>query len=102
MHPNFQKLLQRHKKLYRVRKHFSANIESIINKIAEDTGLNKQEIYHIISAQFAMVQDVIFTSNDGDELAEFENYKSIRLIYLGAFIPSKTKFNKLIPKINKK
>lgn len=98
MHPKFQELLRQHSKIYKVRRHFSSNLERIVDKVMEDTGLDRQTIYHIISSQFLMINDVIYSSNDRTEGKEpkLEDYKSIRLIYLGAFMPSKTKFKKLI------
>lgn len=98
MTPELQKLLEKDDKVYKIRRPFSPSLRNIIDKIREETGVDKNIIYQVISSQFRMVQETIYTSSDksGLETMHFENYKSIRLIYLGTFEPSENKFNKVV------
>jgi len=83
--------------MFKYRGAFSASIEGIVDKVKEETGVEKEVIYKVVAAQFGMVRDVIANSDDkkGSKNLKFENFKSVRLIYLGAFMPSKSKFNKV-------
>ncbi len=101
MNPKLQKLLQRHNKEFKIRRHFKPSTERIINRVAEETGVSKKIIYQIVSSQFLMIKETVYTSIDEKGLKglKFDKYKSIRLIYLGAFLPSRNKFNKLIKKL---
>ena len=104
MNQKLQKLLQEHHRLFKYKGQFASNVENIMNEVCAKTGLNKTVVHQIISAQFRMVRDTISTSSDkgGLDTLDFDNYKSIRLIYLGAFMPSKTKFNKLKKRLKNK
>ena len=104
MTPELKRLLEKHNKIYKVRRPFSPSIENIISKVREQTGLDKDSIYQIISSQFRMIQETIYDSSDksGLDTLAFENYKSIRLIYLGTFEPSKNKFNRVVKLLKKK
>lgn len=97
MNQKVKKLLEEHKKLFKYRSTFSSTLENIINEVSRNTGHSKKIIYQIVSAQFLMVKDTIVTSDPQKSIdnLNFDNYKSIRLIYLGSFVPSKNKFNKV-------
>lgn len=97
MNQKVQKLLAEHKKLFKYRSTFSSALENIINEVSKETGYSKKVIYQIVSAQFLMIKDTISTSDPQKSVEDldFDNYKSIRLIYLGSFVPSKNKFNKV-------
>lgn len=103
MHPKIKKLLEEHKKLYRRKRPFSPTLENLIYRVMDETGIEKDLISGIVSAQFSMVKDTIMTSSNKDGLKNFKliNFKSIRLIYLGAFAPSKFKFNKIVRRLEK-
>lgn len=105
MTPGLEKLLKRHHKLYKYSKEFSSSVKKLVNKTKEDTGVDKKIIDGIISAQFRMIKDTIMTSSNKEGLLDkdkFDEYKSIRLIYLGAFMPSKNKFDKLMKDLKEK
>jgi len=101
MNLKIKKLLDRHNNEFKIRRNFNPSFERIINVVKEDTDISKKAIYQIVAAQFLMLKDTMMTSTEQEGLKDltFEKYKSMRFIYLGAFVPSKNKFKKLIKKI---
>jgi len=91
MKKNIQDLIIRHKKFFD-QLTYCNDIELIIDDVCEQTGLSKTEVKRIIDSQFKMLRHVM--SNEGAIKPEskFEDFKSIRIIKLGSFRPSKAKF----------
>lgn len=100
----FQELLREHKRLFNTSSSFSVILENIVSKVSLETGISKKDVHLIVSAQFRMINDVIYSGSEktGYKDLNFNSYKSIRLIYLGAFMPSKNKYNKLVNFLKKK
>ena len=103
MNQRLRQLLLDHKRIFKHRQ-YSPGIEVIANKVKTELKLDTITVANIVSSQFAMVRDVIASSSDkkGLEGFDFDNFKSIRLIYLGAFLPSKFKFKKLVKKLKQR
>jgi len=68
-----------------------AILEGIVNEVAAETGLTTAVISNIVSSQFRLVDEVIRANSLQDD---FEEYKSIRLQYLGMWKPSIYKYRK--------
>ena len=91
MKKNIQDLLIRHKKFFD-QLTYCNDIELIIDEVCEKTKLSRTEVKRIIDSQFKMLRQVM--SNEGaiKPDSKFEDYKSIRIIKLGSYRPSKAKF----------
>ena len=66
-----------------------AILEGIVNEVAVETGLTTAVISNIVSSQFRLVDETIRANSLQDD---FEEYKSIRLQYLGMWKPSIYKY----------
>lgn len=97
MKEEVERLLVRHNRLYKRRTELSPALESIIDEVAVELGVTKDAIVQIVMAQFKMVSDVIrLAEREENETPPFEEFKSIRLIYFGTFLPSKSKYTKMV------
>lgn len=97
MKEEVERLLQRHNRLYKRRIELSNALDIIAEEVAIELNVTKNAVIQAITAQFKMVGDVIrLAERINEEQIPFENFKSIRLIYFGTFLPSKRKHEKVI------
>jgi hypothetical protein len=98
MNKELEELLKKHNRIYKSKRLLSQELESLIDQIFLETNIPKNTIRQIVSSQFSLINDVISSTKVDKKdykKAKFTDYKSIRLIYLGTFKPSFTKFMRL-------
>jgi len=101
MKPNVKALLERHKKKFADNVIYCAEIESIIDEMVSELGVNKMNIKRVVDAQFRILREVMGNEGLITKNSDFKNYKSIRLIKLGSFRPSEKKFKFIKEFLNK-
>ena len=69
------------------------DIELIIDYIYQNTEFSKAEIRDVVDTQFRFLKETTKSGGLITPESNFEDYKSIRLIRLGSFRPSKKKFD---------
>jgi hypothetical protein len=79
------------------------DIELIIEYIYNNTeGYSKAQIRDAVDSQFRMLKDITRSGGLINEESKYEDFKSIRLIRLGAFRPSEKKFEYIKEAVKKK
>ena len=92
MRADIEALLKRHQKKFADNVIYSSEIENIIDEMVKELGIGKLEIKRILDAQFRTLKETMNCEGLIKEDSKFEDMKSIRLIRLGSFRPSKAKF----------
>ena len=92
MKPNVEALLKRHKRKFADNVIYSSEIENMIDELTVELGIPKMEIKRVLDSQFRTLKETMNCEGLIKEDSKFEDLKSIRLIRLGSFRPSKAKF----------
>ncbi|MCK9429239.1 MAG: hypothetical protein M0R17_04495 [Candidatus Omnitrophica bacterium] len=92
MKPDVEALLRRHKKKFADNVIYSSEIENMIDELVQELGFGKMEIKRVLDSQFRILRETMNCEGLITEDSKFEDMKSIRLIRLGSFRPSPSKF----------
>jgi hypothetical protein len=92
MKPNVEALLKRHKRKFADNVIYSSEIENIIDELTIELGIPKMEIKRVLDSQFRTLRETMNCEGLITPDSSFDELKSIRLIRLGSFRPSKPKF----------
>jgi len=83
---DIKKIIKRHKKYSSKLPVMQGEVETIIEEIQKETGLDKSDIREIITSQFRFIENVAsFCKPINSKEFNPEEYKSVRLSKLGRF-----------------
>jgi len=98
MNKELEELLKKHDRVFKSKGLLAQELELTIDKLYLELKIPKNVIRQIVSSQFSLVNNVISSTKVDKKdygKAKYSDYKSVRLIYLGTFKPSLTKFIRL-------
>ncbi|MCP4255531.1 MAG: hypothetical protein GY775_19420 [Candidatus Scalindua sp.] len=78
---------------------FCSDLEIIIDKLVAEHGLSKSQVRDIVDSQFRFLKQTITSGGIINKDSDLKDYKSVRLIRLGAFSPSEKKFKYIQKKL---